>query len=362
MTRVFAFIGGPSRVGQSTIAAELAFEWVKRGASACILTTRRQIEPMGFDCFELPSLAPPDTTDGQRDLATLAADLAQLEDYDYFILDLPSGSADLAIAAGLSGADLVVPMSIEQGALSEVSGMFKQIARRPPPRPLRLVLNQVRNPAAATDAAERLISSIEEKLKLPARLAATLPWDPDLATLKGPSALLSMTQPTAALVRAIAPLADDLDGNAETAAPLPVAMVFWEQFQTLLQQPIAEAAAPLELSDPVQPPAAPAPAAPAPATPAPATPAPATAPQTAVAPVQMVSAAPAPELAAHLDRIATSLEQLNKEVARLRSGLAGKFEFEDDEDGEGRREGAGEPIHLDFESFRRVHSDGKIKE
>lgn len=230
--------------------------------------------------------------------------------------------------------------------------MFKQIARRPPPRPLRLVLNQVRNPAVATDAAERLISSIEEKLKLPARLAATLPWDPDLATIEEPSALLSMTQPTAALVRAIAPLADDLDGNAETAAPLPVAMVFWEQFQTLLQQPIAEAAAPLELSDPVQPPAAPAPA----------TPAPATAPQTAVAPVQMVSAAPAPELAAQLDRIATSLEQLSKEVARLRSGLAGKFEFEDDEDGEGRREGAGEPIHLDFESFRRARSDGKIKE
>lgn len=358
MTRVFAFIGGSSRVGQSTIAAELAFEWVKRGASACILTTRRRIEAMGFDCFELPSLAPADTADGQRDLAALASDLAQLEDYDYFILDLPAGSADLAIAAGLSGADLVVPISIEQGALGEVSGIFKQIARRPPPRPIRLVLNQVRNPAAATDAAERLISSIQEKLILPARLAATLPWDPDLAAQKESTALLGMTLPTAALVRAIAPLADVLDGDAQTEVPLPVAMVFWEQFQTLLRQPDVvdvssqetapdqETAAPLELTDPL---------------PSPRAPAVTTARPTAATPVQMISAAPSPELAEQLARIATSLEQLTNEVMHLRSGLASKFEFEDDEDGEGPKEGAGEPIRLDFDAFRRARNNEKDK-
>lgn len=358
MTKVFAFIGGHSRVGQSTIAAELAFEWVKRGASACILTTRRQIEAMGFDCFELPSLAPPDTTGGQRDLTRLASDLAQLEDYDYFILDLPAGSADLAVAAGLSGADLVVPIGIEQGTLGEVSGIFKRIAHRPPLRPMHLVLNQVRNPAAATDAAERLISSIEEKLKLPARLAATLPWDPDLAALKEPTALLGMTLPTAALVRAIAPLADALDSDAATDAPLPVAMVFWEQFQTLLRQPVAadvappvaasveEADAPLELSDPLPSPRAPAVTAVS---------------STTAAPIQMVSAAPSPELAEQLARIATSLERLTEEVMRLRSGLANKFEFEDDEDGENRKEGAGEPIRLDFDAFRRARSNAKDK-
>lgn len=349
MTKVFAFISGRPQTGQSTITAELAFEWVKRGASACILTTRHQIEAMGFDCFALDSLAPPSATGGRRDLTTLVADLSQLEDYDYFILDLPVGSLDLAIAAGLAGADLVVPISIEQGALGDVSGMFRQIARRPPLRPLRLVLNQVRNRAAASDATKRLIASIETKLHLPARLAANLPWDADLAAIEAPTDLLGMTLPTAALVRAIVPLADalekdaleedaldaDTDGAAASNVPLPSATIFWKQFQTHLSQPAPQAEAPLELSEPVPTPAAPR-----------------TAPRPPAAALQ---AASAPELAAQLDRIATSLELLSKEVVRLRSGLAGKFDFEDDGEGKGRKEGAGEPILLDFDTFRQAH-------
>lgn len=346
MTKVFAFISGRPRTGQSTITAELAFEWVKRGASACILTTRHQIEAMGFDCFALASLAPPSATGGRRDLTTLVSDLAQLEDYDYFILDLPVGSTDLAIAAGLAGGDLVVPISIEQGALGEVSGMFRQIARRPPLRPLRLVLNQVRNPVAASDATKRLIASIEAKLQLPARLAANLPWDSDLAAIEAPTDLLGMTLPTAALVRAIAPLADalekdaleedaldgDADGGVSSDAPLPSATIFWEQFQTFLSEDaMPQEAAPLELSDPLPSPVG-----------------------TAGRAATQACATPSPELADQLARIATSLEQLSREVVRLRSGLAGKFDFEDDEDGEGRKEGAGEPILLDFDTFRQA--------
>ena len=340
MNRVFAFIGGRPRVGQTTIAAELAFEWVKRGASACVLTTRHQIEAMGFDCFELPGLAPPGGAGRQRDTAILASDLAQLEDYDYFILDLPVGSTDLAMAAAHSGAELVVPISIEQGSLGEVSGMFKQIARRPPSRPLHLVLSQERNTTAAAAAAERLIASIRAKRPLPTRLCATLPWDRDLAAIEEPSALLGMTLPTAALVRAIVPLADALDEAADALPPaaIPDAGAFWERFLAHLNQPSPEDAAPLELSEPVA----------TPAGPVTATRPPATAPQ----------AASAPELAAQLDRIATSLELLSKEVVRLRSGLAGKFNLEVDEEGAGRREGAGEPIPLDFESFRQGRSSG----
>lgn len=144
MTRVFAFIGGSPGVGQTTLAAMLAFEWVKRGASACILTTKCQIEAVGFDCFKIKGLAPQEDG-GRRDLAALAADLAQLEDYDYFILDLPPGSVDLAIAAGFSGATLIVPVRIEQTALGEVGAVFKALARHPPPQPVQLVLSQVRS-------------------------------------------------------------------------------------------------------------------------------------------------------------------------------------------------------------------------
>jgi MinD-like ATPase involved in chromosome partitioning or flagellar assembly len=331
MTRVFAFIGGRPQVGQSTIAAELAFEWVKRGASACILTTGRRADAMGFDCFELASLAPP-KAGRARDLAALAADLAQLEDYDYVLLDLPPGSVDLAIAAGLSGAELVVPVSIEQGALSELGGMFKAIARRPPPRPLRLVLNQVRSPAAAAEAAGRLMTSVGKKLKLSVDLTATLPWDPDLAALADAAVLLGTTLPAAALVQAIGSLADALNGGGNAEGPVPVAMVFWEQFQTLLQQPAAPEADPIDLSEPLVPP-----------------------PPRAAASAEMAGAAPAPELTAILARIAASLERLSDEVGLLRRGLAGKFEFEDQA---GRREGMGAPIRLDFEGFRRARGDG----
>ena len=354
MKRVFAFIGGRPEAGQSTIAAELAFEWVKRGASACILTTRRQIDTMGFDCFELPSLAP--AAGGGREMGALSTDLAQLEDYDYLALDLPPASIDLALAAGLSGADLVIPMCIEQGTLAEVGGMFREIARRPPPRPLHLVLNQVRDAKAATEAAQRLMASIERKLELPARLAAVLPWEPDLDALD-PSALLSMSLPTADLVRAIPPLADSLEGAGGTGQNSMPAAAFWERFQTFVQEssrepassrgpdspgepaPSGEPGEPIALSEPV--------AAPSP----PQKPRPSSAMQPA--------AAPNPELTAHLDRIAASLESLSKEVARLRSGLAGKFEFEDDGEGEGRKEGAGEPISLDFDGFRRGRGAGK---
>ncbi|MEJ2639162.1 MAG: hypothetical protein P8010_06265 [Desulfosarcinaceae bacterium] len=162
MKRVFAFIGGP-KAGQSTLAAELAFEWVKRGASACVLTTREPVEARGFDWFTLSGLAPPQAGT-QRDLARLAADLTQLEDYDYLILDLPPASVDLAVAAALSGAELVMTLNIEQGALGEeISAMFREMARRPLPRPLKRVLNKVRNSKAAADAAERLIASIAKK-------------------------------------------------------------------------------------------------------------------------------------------------------------------------------------------------------
>ncbi|MDJ0781677.1 MAG: hypothetical protein QNJ22_06875 [Desulfosarcinaceae bacterium] len=341
MTRVFAFIGGRPQVGQSTITAELAFEWVKRGASACILTSRSQIETMGFDCFELSELAPPEAG-GQRNLSALAADLAQLDDYDYFILDLPPGSVDLAIAASLSGAELVVPLQVEQGALSDVGALFREIARQPPPRPIQLVLNQVRNSAAAIAAAERLIASIEQKLKLRAHLSATLPWDPDLAALQDPSALLSMTLPTAALVRAMPELADALNGDA-TAATAPVTMVFWEQLQTLLQQPAARSLPSRKQRLEHQPPLS-------------------IESEDASHGQTPPAVAPIPELATQLNRIASSLASLTEEVGRLRSDLTAKFDLGDEGDPEGRRKGGGEPIKLDFEEYRRSHRAAQTRE
>jgi hypothetical protein len=124
-------------------------------------------------------------------------------------------------------------------------------------------------------------------------------------------------------------------------------MVFWEQFQTLLQQPLSAPAPlnsgaqtetpPIELLDPVSPSASPKKVAWAPAELAVADPSPAT----------------APELGAELARIAGCLEQLTEEVQRLRSGMAEKFGFGDGLDGPGQTGAPGEPIHLDFEGFRR---------
>jgi MinD-like ATPase involved in chromosome partitioning or flagellar assembly len=352
MTRVFAFIGGSPGVGQTTLAAMLAFEWVKRGASACILTTKCQIEAVGFDCFEIKGLAPQED-DGRRDLAALAADLAQLEDYDYFILDLPPGSVDLAIAAGFSGATLIVPVRIEQTALGEVGAVFKALARHPPAQPVQLVLSQVRDAVTAGDAAERLRTSIAKKLKVATRLAAVLPWDLDLDTMADPSTLPSMALPTAPLVSAIPQLADSLAGDTADVTPAPVAMVFWEQFQTLLQQPLSASAPshrgaqpitpPIELLDPVSPSASPKEVAWAPSEVAVPDPSPAT----------------APELSAELARIAGCLEQLTEEVRRLRSGMADKFGFGDALDRPSQTGAPGEPIHLDFEGFRR--SQGKTE-
>jgi MinD-like ATPase involved in chromosome partitioning or flagellar assembly len=354
MTRVFAFIGGCSGVGQTTLAAALAFEWVKRGASACILTTQCQIEAMGFDCFEIQGLAP-QADGGRRDPAALAADLAQLADYDYFILDLPPGSADLAIAAGFSGATLVVPVRIEQTALGEVGAVFKALARHPPTQPVQIVLSQVRDVVTAGDAAERLRTRIVKKLGVATRLAAILPWDPDLDAMADPSILPSMALPTSPLVRAIPQLADSLTGDSADVTPAPVAMVFWEQFQTLLQQPqpTPDRLAigpqpedlPIELLDPVPPSAAISPEAVA------------WSPSNAA--VSDPSPAKAPELTAELARIAGCLEQLTEEVRRLRRGMADKFGFGDGFDGSGQTGVPGEPIHLDFEGFRR--SRGKTE-
>jgi MinD-like ATPase involved in chromosome partitioning or flagellar assembly len=341
MKRIFAFVGGRARVGQSTIAAELALEWGKRGARACILTTRGRIASMGFDSFTLSSLAPP-PDGGPRDLASLAADLGQLEDYDYIILDLPPESVDLAIAAGLSGAQLVVPLPIEEGPLHDISAMFQEMARRPPLRPLQLVLNKVRNAEAALNNAERLIASMAKKLKLPARLAATLPWDPELAALEEASPLVSATLPTAALVQAMPLLAEALDQEAASDQAAPVAMVFWEQFQTLLQQLQNEAPFLLELTDPVAADGA-ASSAGGPK-----------APMASQRPGVVVT----PALTDELARIAGHLEQLGDEVRRLRRGLARKLEFEDDAEEARRRGRAGKAIRLDFDAFRRSrHSD-----
>jgi hypothetical protein len=359
MTRVFAFIGGGSQVGQSTIAAELAFAWVKCGASACVLTAKRRIEAMGFDCFELAGLAPRGDR-GQRNPAALAADLAELEDYDYFLLDLPPGSIDLAVAAGLSGAELVVPISVDQGALGEVGPVFRELARRPPRQSIHLVLNRVGDVAAATDAAQRLMARLERKLKLSTRLAATLPWDRDLAALNDPSTLPSMTLPKAPLAGAIPLLADTLIGEATKGAPTLVAMVFWEQFQTLLQHP--GAAKPIAAASAKR--TAPASAKPTAAASAERT-APASAKPTAAASAkptaaaQATATAAAPELTAELARIAAGLEQLNEEVRRLRHGLAGQLGVAEDGEGEGQEGAVGEPIRLDFEAFRRSRDKAK---
>jgi MinD-like ATPase involved in chromosome partitioning or flagellar assembly len=344
MKRVFALIGG-RRAGQSTLATELALEWVKRGASACVLTTREQVESTGFDCFSLPVLAPP-RTGKQRDLARLAADLTQLKDYDYILLDLPRGSVDIAVAAALSGAELIMTLNFEQGALGgEIGAMFREMARRPPQRPVQLVLNKVRNSEAASDAAERLMANLSKKLNLSARLAASLPWDPDLAALEEASPLVSVILPTAALVRAVPSLADALNGDAAQDEPAPVAMVFWEQFQTLLQQFQKETDAPLELSDPVYA------VADLPAS----SDEPPRAPQAKQAPVPAAT----PALTAELARIVAHLEALTDEVRRLRLELARKFESENGVDERRRRAGGGEPIRLDFEAFRRSHRRGE---
>ena len=349
MKQVFAFISGRSGEGQSTIAAELAFEWVKRGASACILTHRRRIDTMGFDCFELAGLGT--APDGRRDLSALAADLDQLEDYDHFLLDLPPDGVDLAVAAGQAGAGVVVPMRVEQGSFSEFSGLFREVARRPLPQPLRLVLNQVRQPAAATEAAERLMGSVEKKLGLSTRLAAALPWDGDLAAMETSTALLGTTLPTAALVQAIPALADAL---AEPAADIqaPAAKGFWASLLAALRQPPAADSAPIELSEPL-----------ADGSAAAETPALTEIPALAETPSGAAAApAGAPELAAQLDRIAAGLETLGAEVARLRRGLVAKFEIvEEGEDG-GRKQGAGEAIPLDFESFRQSRGKTASKE
>jgi hypothetical protein len=284
---------------------------------------------MGFDCFTLPGLAPLQAGP-QRDPARLAADLTQLEDYDYMILDLPPGSVDIALAAALSGAGLVITLDIEQGALGEeISAMFREMARRPPPQPLQLVINKVRYPDAAADATQRLIDNIAKKLNLSARLAASLSWDPDLA----------------ALVKAVPSLADALNGEAALGDAAPVVMVFWEQFQTLLQQFQKETDAPLELSDPVKAVAS------APTSPD----EPAGAPQAKQTPVPAAT----PSLSAELARIAGHLEQLTEEVRFLRRELARKFQSENGVDERQPRARIGEPIRLDFESFRRSHRKGK---
>jgi hypothetical protein len=361
MTRVLAFIEGCSRVGQSTILAELAFELVKRGSSVCILTAKRSVEAKGFDCFELAGLAPPGDR-GQRDPAALAADLAQLEDYDIFLLDLPSASADLAIAAGLSGAELVVPIRLDQGALGEIGAVFKALARRPPPRPFRLVLNQVRDAAGATAAAERLLVSLAKRFKIEARLSAILPWDPGLSALDDSSALASTTLPTTPLVRAIPPLADALSEDADNETPTPVATAFWEQFQTHLQQPASAQPGAAALAQPDTPSSAQMKGA---ITGQRKTAAPVTAHSTkppepgAPPPAPGAQAAPAPGLPTELARIAAGLEQLTAEVRQLRHGLATKFGFAEDADGETPPGGADEPIRMDFEAFRR--SRGKTK-
>ena len=286
----------------------------------------------------------------------LAADLAKLDDYDYFILDLPPGSVDLAIAAGFSGATLVVPVRIEQEALGEVGAVFKALARHPPTQPVQLVLNQVRDAVAAGDAAERLRASIVRKLKVATRLAAALPWDPDLDAMADPSTLPSMALPTAPLVRAIPQLADSLAGDTADLAPAPVAMVFWEQFQTLLQQrqpapaQLDRAAQPetlpIELLDPVSVPASPKAVAWVP-------------PKAAVSDPPQATAS---ELTAELARIAGCLEQLTEEVQRLRSGMAEKFGFSEGLDGPGQTGASGEPIHLDFEGFRRSREEAETDE
>jgi hypothetical protein len=343
MKRVFAFIGS-AQVGQSTIAAELAFEWVKRGASACVLTTREQVESMGFDCIAVPGLVPP-RAGVQRDLARLATDLSQLEDYDYLILDLPPGSVDLAVAAAFSGAELVMTLNIEQGALGEeISIMFRELARRPPPRPLMLVLNKVHNSQAASDAAERLIANIAKKLKLPVRLTVNLPWDPDLDTLEEPTGLISPALPKPAQVKAIPALVDALDGDTTLDDAAPVAMVFWEQFQTLLQQLQKDETPPLELADRVS---------------GTQTASSSSADSFAGSPLNRTHGTVTnPALTAELARVAAGLEQLTGEVRRLRRGLARKFEFEADGNDPHPGEEGGDPIRLDFESFRRSRSKG----
>ncbi|MDX9731109.1 MAG: MinD/ParA family protein [Bdellovibrionales bacterium] len=246
-TRVISITSGKGGVGKSTIVANLAAEFDKRGqrvlmfdgdlgmanldimfqvkpkySVANVLSGEVELKdilvhvspsltliPGGTGLFELQKLP----IHAKQVLLDQVSDLGTI--YDIMLIDTAPGIADNVLYLNSAAQEIVVTLTPDPSSLTDAYALIKVLHQRQRESKFSVVCNQVRDEADGRRVFERLQTVAAQFLPVTLSYRGSIPSDPHLRQCTRGQQVICRAIPQAESARAISTLADALLENAQ---------------------------------------------------------------------------------------------------------------------------------------------------
>lgn len=246
-TRVISVTSGKGGVGKSTMVANLASEFEKRGQRVLMfdgdlgmanLDIMFQVKPKysvqdviqgtvelreilvhvsssltlipgGTGLFELQKLPP----HAKQTLLDQVSDLGTI--YDVMLIDTAPGIADNVLYLNSAAQEIVVLLTPDPSSLTDAYALIKVLHQRQRESKFSVVCNQVRDEADGLRVFERLQSVAAQFLPVTLSYRGSVPMDPHLRQCTRGQQIICRTVPQAESARALSKLATALLENGQ---------------------------------------------------------------------------------------------------------------------------------------------------
>ena len=211
---VITITSGKGGVGKSTIALNLSLTLCALGKTVLLVDTDTNLGNLDVLLGIAPKFRLGHVVRGERDIedvlvsplpglrllpgssgdveypplsaeaqSSLMRDLKSLEDRsDYIIIDTAAGLTPEVIGYAVRADEIVVVTTPEPTAVLDAYAMIKVIHRTKPDISIKVVMNAVRVPAEADDAAAKLAVAVDRFLKRSFTYLGTIPYDQHVVT------------------------------------------------------------------------------------------------------------------------------------------------------------------------------------
>jgi len=269
MTRIITISSSLARVGKTHLALNLALEMVRRGRQAAVFnqtSSRSSIDDLlalpqtailqrrstdrgdslvrrgyqGIDILSSGIPLPRWNSAPQQAVKKIIADIDCAEGYDDFLVDTSGMEPHTLLACYRASPLVILVMTPDSRSRSETFALLRILHLNGFEGELRLLINQVEQPADADELHSGLNRQLKEHLGLDVPLLGVLLNDVHVRRAERSRQAFSSLFPDARVSSQIVVIADAID----TARPLPAAdqeglTAYWNAFREILAVPVS---------------------------------------------------------------------------------------------------------------------------